>query len=198
MLLDLSSFIRATYPSDADKAIRNQLRLINEVFDDPEKETSIVLDSTKTTTKLLHLNLKIPDSLKVIVIIRDGRGTLNSYLKSGEEGIEELIRSWKYHIKKQQSELKIIPDDIKMIIKYEELCADTHNVLNNICEFLKVPYEEKMIEMKGPRHMLGGNTSTFTKKTINFDEEWKENLGVDQLRLFDDIAGEVNRDLGYF
>jgi hypothetical protein len=157
----------------------------------------VVLDSTKTTQRLLELLSKSSGKMRIIVLLRDGRGSANSYLKTGDNTIEEVVGSWNYHMKKQIKTLSGISEKQKLTVKYEELCADPEDVLSRICHFLNIPYDPIMLEFSGPFHSLGGNFPAYGRNSISLDDEWQRKLTNEQLALFDKIGGDTNRMNGY-
>ncbi|NQV02224.1 MAG: sulfotransferase [Bacteroidia bacterium] len=98
----------------------------------------------------------------------------------------------------QQKSLKGIKAGDKILVRYEELCRNPEGELIRVCDFLQIPYQEKMLAMEGPFHMLGGNPGTCERsKTIRLDTGWEQNFDQKQLTLFNEMAGSLNRELGY-
>lgn len=196
-LAGLSSTIKNTFPYDSELAIKNNLILANTIFNLVGYPNPVLLDSTKSIYRLQQLNLKIPEKLKVIILLRDGRGTINSYMKNDKRSFENIVHSWKHHMERQIKGLHAICEKRKLVIRYEDLCEDTKNQLHAICDFLDIPYQTKIPKLSGHFHMLGGNTGAYNSKSIKLDEEWKEKLDKKKLDVFENIAGKVNRMNGY-
>ncbi|MBN1197779.1 MAG: sulfotransferase [Bacteroidales bacterium] len=193
----LSARFAGTYAFDAACAVKNHEKVVDTIFTQSEKRDQVVLDSTKTSSRLLELLLKSPATLRVIVLLRDGRGSVNSYLKSGNTSFEEVVSSWQYHMEKQRQALDGIGETIKLTVKYEDLCENPEKSLLRICRFLNIPFDPGMLEITGPFHSLGGNYPAYQKKVISLDDEWKRKLTEEQLAIFDKIGGDTNRMNGY-
>jgi len=196
-LAALAAAFPGTFPFDANRAAENHKKVVEKIFTHLGQQDVVVLDSTKTTNRLLELLPKSYGAMKVIVLLRDGRGSVNSYLKSGDDSFEKVASSWKYHMEKQIKALSGIKDELKLTIKYEDLCENPETVLSRICRFLNIPYDGLMLEFIGPFHSLGGNYPAYRRNSISLDNEWERKLKADQLALFDKIGGDTNRMNGY-
>lgn len=196
-LATLAAAFPGTFPFDANRAAENHKMVVEKIFTHSGQQDVVVLDSTKTTRRLLELLPKSSGVMKIIVLLRDGRGSVNSYLKSGDDSFEEVVSLWKYHMEKQMKALSVIKEELKMTIKYEDLCENPETVLSRICRFLNIPYDTLMLEFHGPYHSLGGNYPAYRRNSISLDNEWERKLTSDQLALFDKIGGDTNRMNGY-
>ena len=57
-----------------------------------------------------------------------------------------------------------------------------------------------MMELrKQESHSLGGNPMRFRleESTIRLDEQWREQLTEEDLKIFESVAGKMNRKFGY-
>jgi len=197
-LLDLASGFKNGYPYHMKMAMDNSIALLELLSDQFLPPGILFLDATKTTTRLNHLITKKPFSVRVITLVRDGRGTVNSWLKDGKESFADTVRSWRFHMETQQASIKSIRSGDKILVRYEELCTNTERELKRLCDFMEIPFQEKMMKMEGPFHMLGGNPGTFGGPTsIRLDTGWEQSFNQEQLKVFDDLAGPLNRELGY-
>ncbi|MFH1159982.1 MAG: sulfotransferase [bacterium] len=197
-LIDIATANRKGYPYHMKKAVTNSTILLENLyqyFPDPD---TIILDASKTVTTLNHLYIKQPFPVKVIALIRDGRGSVNSWLKSDQTSFIDTVKSWQFHMETQQKSLKGIKAGDKIFVRYEDLCRNPEGELKRLCDFLEIPYQGKMLAMEGPFHMLGGNPGTYAStKTIRLDNGWACSFDKEQLTLFDELAGSLNKELGY-
>jgi len=198
LLSEVAAIPEKGYPFRMKMAFQNTLAVLDQIsccFSDPE---TIFLDSSKTVTRLNQLYMQNPFQLKVIQLVRDGRGTVNSWLKSGSSSFTETVNSWRFHIKSHRRSLKKIKPENKIRVRYEDLCTNPVSELTRLCDFLQVSYQETMLRMEGPFHMLGGNPGTMeNNRVIQLDNEWERMFTQDQLTLFDKLAGPLNKELGY-
>ncbi len=159
----------------------------------------ILIDSSKNLFKALQVYRARPASTRIILLARDGRGVLYSRRKSGMPAAKSIDAWAKYYTRAQQV-LQHVPSEAKMLVQYERLATDTEQALNELCTFLKVPYEPKMLQLEsGVRHVVNGNQNTKTNRAggIKLDEAWRNNLSQADLDYFQNVAGSLNATLGY-
>lgn len=196
--MDVASFYKNAFPYQAEKAFTNTVilfEILSAYFSDKE---TVLLDASKTTTRLNQLVTRHPFPVNVIALVRDGRGTVNSWLKNGKTSFDDTVRSWRFHMEEQIGVLNKIKAREKLLVSYEDLCKDPGSELIRICNFLQIPFQDRMLAMEGPFHMLGGNPGTYEKaKKIRVDTGWTEKFTAEQLTIFEKLAGSLNRDQGY-
>lgn len=155
----------------------------------------------------------------LIFLKRDGRGVVNSYRrKYGDRPLEQIIENWITNIQKAQALFEVFPGP-KTILHYEDLATNTDRALQNLCDFLSIPYEPEMRNFSQKTyHLLGGNNGTqflatghqsnellqvmtpsnrqyyqTHKSDIILDVRWQQELSPEHLQLFAHLAGELNQ-----
>lgn len=161
--------------------------------------------------------------LRLIVLTRDGRAVVNSRLRKRQpeasarehaaawvkqmHGIEELASHW--------------PGSVHRV-SYEELTSRPESTLRALADFLGVAFDPAMLDpWNSDQHPLGGNDGPLLlllrerassivagvitpedrtrdwygahPRGIVLDLRWKRELSVDELAVFEEIAGETNR-----
>lgn len=164
--------------------------------------SQVIIDASMSASRMLELLFTCPDNFlfKVIYLTRDGRGNANSYRKNFGLTITEASRRWKKTNSNIQLALKNLRSSEIMQIAYEALCQQPENTLNHICQFIGIDYEGNMLKFRDKtQHGIGGNPMRFrtTETTIHLDEKWKKELNNNELVIFNKIAGNVNKKLGY-
>jgi hypothetical protein len=178
-----------------------------------------VVDSSKIGLRLKYL-LKNKDlDIKIIWVVRDGRGVSLSYknpseyadakdpaLRGGGAGkTQEQGRSiktgayeWIRCNQETQAVLSTIPKEKWMQIHYEDICNNTEQTLDSIFEFIGVDPTKKRLDFKTVAHHVVGNGMRLDdSEVIQLDDRWKEQLNETELKCFYDVAGEYHRSLGY-
>lgn len=160
----------------------------------------VVVDGTKTPGRFMGLNLFNAEKkkMKVVYLCRDGRAVTLARMGRQNISMKEAAKIWKAEHKKIQIALKRYPSPV-LIIKYEDLCNKTEDALSNVLGFIGV---DETIADKGFRnssHSLGGNPMRWrtSEKEIVLNESWKDQLSVSDRDIFESIAGQMNRSLGY-
>ncbi|MBE0648446.1 MAG: sulfotransferase [Bacteroidales bacterium] len=198
LLLDLTAAFPQGYPYHMKKAADNTKSLLEMLANRVSDTDTIFLDASKTTTRLDYLITMKSYPIKVISLVRDGRGTLHSWLKDSDRSFPDTVRAWRWHMENQLRSLKEIREEDKIVVRYEDLCRNTESELKRICDFLQITFQEKMLSMEGPFHMLGGNPGTIgNSSTVRLDIGWEKTFTQEELNLFEELAGEVNREMGY-
>jgi hypothetical protein len=180
----------------------------------------IVIDSSKVAIRLKYL-LQNPDlDIRVIRLIRDGRGVTLTYVNpidfadaddpsrrsggyGGDRDSEKLSMAdaaleWRRSNEEAEQLLNRVDPSHQTKIHYEDLCADPEAVLITIFEFLEIDPARMVREFRSvDHHVVGNGMRLNTTSAIRLDERWKTNLSDDQLRIFDAVAGALNRKYGY-
>lgn len=131
------------------------------------------------------LRILFPEA-RFIHIYRDGRDVALSVMPTswGPNNVYSCAHWWKRHI---QVWIRIKPElgSRSLEICYEKFTQDPETHLRRICQFLNLPYEDKMLE----GYKLYGN---------NFGK-WRNvfNMKKKELAAFEYVAGETLSLLGY-
>ena len=123
----------------------------------------------------------VRDRDKIIVLIRNGLDVMGSCKNRGQFN-KDRIKSW---VDKTSKILKYVEDKDYVILKYEHM----YYWIEYICDWIGI---ECFVE-KSP-HFIGGCTSLYNGKIISKRQEL---LSVSETKLFNKMAGKLNRKLGY-
>ena len=160
----------------------------------------LVVDSSKNIHKALSLNERDPEHVRVVLLTRDGRGVFHSRLKTGLSPKASIAPWVRYHSQAERLLARQLAPAHLKAVRYEDLATETGSVLQQMCEFLGVPFEPAMIDLSaGERHIVNGNRNAASsrKKGVRFDENWREGLSSSELAYFQRKAGRLNGQLGY-
>ena len=179
----------------------------------------IIVDSSKVGIRLKYLLRNPSLDVKIIRLIRDGRGVALTYmnqalfadasdpsLRSGGTGIEranglsmaEAAQEWR----RSNEEADVILHDLErsrwIDARYEHLCLHTAGTLNNLFSFIGVDPAKAITDFRSVAHHVVGNGMRLDSTgEISLDERWKTILPTSDLQIFDSVAGRMNRRLGY-
>ena len=181
-------------------------------------------NSQWTLDRLADMNAaQVP--VVLILLLRDGRAVVNSRLrKYPERNAREVITKWKNQITAAQ---EIYDDfsGTKLKIRYEDLATDSEAVVRPIFDALGLETEPGLTEFyRFDHHPLGGNNGTqyqvaraqsiqlptaveLTESRreyyeahpagIRLDLRWLDEMTEEARALFDEMAGDTNRELAY-
>lgn len=178
-----------------------------------------VIDSSKIGIRLKYL-LRNPDlDIKVIWVVRDGRGVSLAYKNPSEfadakdpkfrgggtgktpedsRGIEIGAQEWVRCNQETEAILATMPKENWIQVHYEELCNKTESSLDKVFEFLDVDPAKKRLDFKTVEHHVVGNGMRLDDSAvIKLDDRWKELLGKNELATYHKVTGEYHYSLGY-
>jgi hypothetical protein len=180
----------------------------------------VIADSSKVALRLKYL-LRNPElDVRVIRLVRDGRGVALTYvdpahfadarnpsLRGGGMGgdrsaerlpMAEAAHEWRRSNEEAEAVLQSVPVDRRIEVHYEDLCSSPAGTLGKIFAFLGVDPKRTQLEFRTVEHHVVGNGMRLDDMSeIRLDERWRTVLTQDDLRVFDAVAGDLNRRLGY-
>lgn len=184
-------------PTSLQQGVKNSIYLYGAVLSNWGK--NFIIDSSKNVFKAISVYKAATNSTKIILLTRDGRGVLNSHLKSGISR-KKALRDWYGYYSRAFYYLeKNVDSNDYMIIKYEDLVSDLEGQLTTLCKWLEVPFEKNMLDLTlGDRHLVNGNLTMYRRSHgVSFDDSWITELDKPDLDWFLSRAGSLNRKLGY-
>jgi len=180
----------------------------------------IIVDSSKIGLRLKYL-LQIPElDVNVIRTVRDGRGVSLTYmnpalfadaknysLRQGGMGgnrddesrtMIQAAREWRRSNEEGQQVLKLITPSQHTQISYEMLCHNPEETMEKLYRFIGVdPNKVDNNYRRVEHHVIGNGMRLDATSEISLDERWGTTLSEHNLRIFDAVAGKLNRSLGY-
>lgn len=160
---------------------------------------SAVVDASKDPLQMRDIvkysNLKT----KILFLTRDVRGLVWSAMRKKRLTAREEAVSWAKLNRRTYHLLKGVDRDLWMQVKYEDLCANTEDSLDQIFKFLELPRKTLTPQEElSRRHTIAGNRTRFRLlDQIKEDLGWKENLSSEDLLMVKNIAGDISDMLGY-
>ena len=174
-----------------------------EVFQDMSG-ARVVVDSSKLALHLKFLLKSDRLKIKALNLIRDGRAVVTSMLGHGfqratrAETIAGAAMEWKRTNEASESVLSTLPASQSITFQYEELCRQPEATLRNICKFLGMDTRQINLDFRSKtQHVLGNDMRLKSGSDIRLDERWRTTLTKEDLAVFDQVAGEMNRKYGY-
>lgn len=180
----------------------------------------VVIDSSKLAIRLKYL-LRIRSlDIRVIRVIRDGRAVSLTYvdhwnfadsadpaLRGGGTGarrpsprrsMADAANEWKRSNEASDCLVASLPRSQWTEVRYEELCANPAAALRRLAGFIGLDPDRILLDFRlREQHVIGNGMRMDASSEIRLDERWKTHLSTDDLRVFDEVAGELNRKYGY-
>jgi len=178
-----------------------------------------VVDSSKIGIRLKYLLKNEELDIKVIWVVRDGRGVSLAYKNPSEyadaknpklrgggagktqekgRGIEHGAHEWVRCNQETQAVLATMDKDKWMQGHYEDISNDTEKTLDKIFEFIGVDPTKKRLDFKAVEHHVDGNGMRLDDSDeIKLDDRWRTELTKEELAQFELVAGNYAHSLGY-
>jgi hypothetical protein len=160
---------------------------------------NIICDSSKLNTEAKLLWMFCRERIKIIHLVRDGRGVVNSIRKRKGSAVNETASMWKKNYYFTLLTHAGIPSKNILFTRYEDLCTYTEKEIQRICNFIGIQFSPKALLEKKEWHFVGGSPTIKNNRlrSISLDEGWKTELSKEDQDEFERIAGKVNQKCGY-
>lgn len=159
----------------------------------------VVVNSSKAFRYGVALQRRAPESVRIILLTRDGRGVFLSRIKSGFSR-EQSLAAWKNYYQRALPLLDRSIDPAYVLqVRYEDLTRDPRSELARIAGFLGLAFSEQMLDFRAKTsHILNGNAMRLsTSAEIRADEKWKTEMRPDDAAFFAQHGQALNLRLGY-
>lgn len=159
-----------------------------------------VIDSSKDYVRMREIHDSVhAGKAKIIYLCRDGRGCVWSAVKRQKNTVAGESRDWAKNQIRTRNMLTGVSADNQILLRYEDLCIDVEGTMRRLCEFIGMPFDERMLDLApSEHHTIAGNQIRVQRRMeIRSDDAWRKNLSANDLHTFDRIAGAENRRLGY-
>ena len=158
----------------------------------------VFLDGSKDPIRLRHLSLAARWNIRVLYLIRDGRGAANSYMRHYNVPMETAAGEWRSVHRECDRVIQGLGNDAYIRIHYEDLCARPRETLGCIYAFLGLePNVDDLHFTTSQQHILGNEMRLRSMDEIKLDQKWKSALTPEDLQVFERVAGRCNRAYGY-
>jgi hypothetical protein len=212
-LLQLSPQWRARYPI----VQRRNAALIESVLE--LTGSDVIVDSSKTGVRLKYLLRNESLDVRVIRLIRDGRAVALAHMEPGQfaDAVDPALRGggtgnsrshvmsmqqaatlWKRSNLEGDALVARLPSSAYMQVRYEDICRSPGQSLSRICDFLGVDRVDTSREFRRKEfHVVGNGMRLDTRSEVVLDDRWRRALSPSDLKVFANVAGDLNSKYGY-
>lgn len=175
-------------------------------------EASWIVDSSKSFNRLCFLEKSRLFELKVIHLVRDGRGVANSK-KSRKQPIRQM---WNLDAKGPKPVawttgywvlVNLICQILRIacfkensiLVRYEDLCLNPNREMTRIMDFIGLSSNQDYGRIpSGTYHNIAGNHARYNEdKRISLDQKWINGLTIRDKFIFALMGGWMNLILGF-
>ncbi|MCB9852388.1 MAG: sulfotransferase [Phycisphaerales bacterium] len=158
----------------------------------------ILLDASKDPVRLMHLINTGDYNVRVLHLLRDGRGVMNSTIKKKGLDAETAAHDWAHTHRQIERLAARLHDGTYRQVRYEDLCRNAPIECESIFAFLGLDPGKAALSMEDvPHHILGNAMRLGSINAIKLDESWRNELDDRSGRIFESVAGVQNRRYGY-
>ena len=189
-LVTLIKILNPFYRTKTTQNANDDFKLLNAILEQSlvdNPSTKIVLDSSKSVARLMHLRAHAEIDVKVIFLIRDGRAYANSFRNAYKKGFTRWIAQWMIvnflslrYLRKEKID--------HYYLTYNSLCLESKKNLSALEKKfnIKIPDEYVKLIREKEYHVRAGNPS---RKYLNnftgleLEEKWRRELPKQYQRL---------------
>ena len=160
--------------------------------------SQILIDSSKLPHRLKFL-LRNPElELKVIHLLRDGRGVAHTYIQNNGWSVEKSAIEWRRGVLAAEKLLARLDRGMWRQVRYEDLCSDPQAELEKLCVFLNLdPGRVNMDFRSASLHVFGNKMRLSSEQAIRLDNKWQTELTDSQIDTIERLAGKQLIRYGY-
>lgn len=187
-----------TTPPSVRTSVRNTVAL----YDAAATATgnALIVDASKLPRKAPHLYRQDPERVRILHLVRDGRGVVNS--RRRYMPVARSAERWNhYHRLTRRILDRWVPAEHRRRLRYEDFVGDPETHLRELFAWLGMEYDPACLAFGEDKvsHSAGGNPARFELSggIRKADDRWKKSLSEEELAEFEAIAGPLNREFGY-
>lgn len=160
--------------------------------------SQILIDSSKLPHRLKFL-LRIPElEVKVIHLLRDGRGVAHTYINDNGWSVEKAATEWQRGIIAAERLLDKLDPDMWKQVRYEDVCSDPQAEIEKLSVFLELDPSRVNLDFRSAGlHIFGNKMRLSSEKAIRLDSKWQKELTDSQISRIQRLAGKQLRKYGY-
>jgi hypothetical protein len=156
----------------------------------------VLVDSSKSGVQLKY-HLRNPRlDVQVVWLVRDGRGVARSIVRNQGQSLPQGAYEWRRSNEEARTIVRRLDPARWIQVRYEALCAAPEQTLAALWRFIGVA-PERANGAASELHVLGHRSRLNGAAPIRLNENWRSELSAADLRVFEDVAGALNRSLGY-
>jgi hypothetical protein len=175
--------------------IRRNVALIESVL--AVTKRSVFVDSSKEYLRPRYLQRFSELEVRVIHLYRDIRGYVASRRNRDPNlTVERIVSQWLRENRRILRTLEGFSKSERLVVSYEDLCADPRGVLSRIFRLCGVDPESWNEDCRAsPNHIVGNPMRLKQSSEIAVDERWKELLTRHQCEEIERIGGAFHEKL---
>lgn len=159
---------------------------------------SMFVDASKERLRARYLQRYVDPELRVIHLVRDPRGVVESTLRRGKLRISasEAAHRWARTNAAIMRSMSSLPAARQLVVRYEDLCADPRTTIRGLFAFCSVdPTVDVTARVGDEQHLLGNSMRLGALEEIRLDERWRDVMSESDLGTITAVAGPLHAAL---
>ncbi len=165
------------------------------------RQARVYVDGCKSIRRALLFARCDRVQMKVIHLIRDGRGFCFSYLKNNglpQSRLPQAARAWCKELRAVERFVARYPQMPVLTVRYEDLCRDLPDTLQRVYTFLEVPYDPAMAGGDAPTcHVLGNRMRMAFTGKVEQCLRWRRDFTPPQIAFLNRSLRPTLERYGY-
>jgi Sulfotransferase family len=175
----------------------------------------LVGDKTPHYVRSLSTLHDLWPAAKIVHLIRDGRdvsqsvrgwrkvaergGSVARYSAYREDPVATVACWWEWLVRLGREDGSALGPDIYCEIRYESLVTEPAAECERLCEFLDVPYDDRMVRFHEGRERdaTGLNAKKAWRRVTPGLRDWRSEMPPSDVERFEAVAGGLLNELGY-
>lgn len=173
------------YKFPKSKEIVDDYLLVKTLIDEGKKtkaSISLVLDTSKNINRLIYLRSHLCFDIKVLFLVRDGRGFVNSSIKATKKGFYRWLKQWiitnfliARYLKKENITY--------FQLSYDEFCINPDKYISKINQLfdINIPADYVSAVKRNEDHIRAGNPVRLDIKNFSgmkIDRKWQVEMSL--------------------
>ena len=156
---------------------------------------SVFADASKDAIRVRFMRSGKLD-VRVIHLVRDPRGNVNSIRKNQGRPAREGAKMWR-NAHATIERLAGPQYGAYLRVRYEDLCSAEEQTLGRIHDFLSLPHAPVPPVFGDSLHVIGNRMRLAPDRVVRADESWRHQLTSQDLRDIRGVAGPLSARYGY-
>ena len=167
------------------------------------RDKSLYGDKTPRYVEHIELLHRLWPQARFVHLVRDGREVALSYadVPFGPKTVARAARLWATRVDKGVAAGRVLPEDLYLEVRYEDLLEDTENQARALSRFLGFDFDPAMLEYaKRPQAEVLERATRYNPRVlekIGRTRSWSEQMPKSQVEVFEAVAGKTLSALGY-
>jgi hypothetical protein len=189
---------------------RSFRQVVSRIYEEWARKQNKIRWGDKTPHYVTYIPtlLEIFPSAKIIHIYRDGRDVALSWLRVrfGPRNLFTAACAWKAMVSRGRQAGATLPEETYLEVRYESLLSHPEETMKHVCEFIGEPFTEAVLRPtvgrlpSRHRPLVGAQrrpSSARTEIITTNTAKWKKNMSGSDRILFESLAGDLLKALGY-